>query len=118
MSDQPIELIGLDRIRHRFIGLLDDQKAHIAYHTMAAWDGQDAALVNGHLEAAREILHRIAGTAGTVGLPELGTLAQHCEIQITRYLEGAYADLGICPGEIMWTADRFMEHRLPDARAA
>lgn len=103
------EMPGMDRIRTRFVDLLADRKSSIALHALAAWDGESVAVINENLEQARCILHQIAGTAGTVGFPDLGTTALQCEAQIIAHLEGPYADLAICPGEIIWRIDTFVE---------
>lgn len=103
------EIPGLDRIRVRFIELLNTRKADIAQYALAAWDAETAIEINANLEGARSILHQISGTAGTVGYPELGLTAQQCEAQIIAHLEGDYADLAICPGEIVWFIDTFVE---------
>lgn len=103
------QMAGLDRIRLRFIELLATRKADIAQYALAAWDGESAEDINANLEGARGILHQISGTAGTVGYPELGQIAQQCEAQIIAHLEGDYADLAICPGDIIWFIDTFVE---------
>jgi|AntRauTorckE5430_2_1112549.scaffolds.fasta_scaffold60815_1 hypothetical protein len=103
------ELPGLDRIRLRFIELLGVRKGEIAQYALAAWDGETAEQINQNLKAACSILHQISGTAGTVGYPDLGLTAQQCEAQIIAHLEGDYADLAICPGEIVWFIDTFVE---------
>jgi hypothetical protein len=103
------ELPDLDRVRLRFLGLLGVRASEIAHHALAAWDGESVDDINTNLVSARGILHKIAGTAGTVGYRELGITAQHCEAQITAHLEGDYADLAVCPGEIIWFIDTFVE---------
>ena len=103
------QLPGLDRIRDRFVDLLEDRKSSIAQHVLTAWDGETTDEINGNLVSARNILHQIAGTAGTVGFHDLGTTAHQCEAQIIAHLEGPYADLAICPGEIIWRIDTFVE---------
>ena len=109
MSAAALQLPGLDRIRLRFLELLEDRKVTIVQHALAAWDGETAEEINANLEVARSILHQIAGTAGTVGYEDLGVTAQHCEAEIIAHLEGPYADLAICPGEIIWFIDTFVE---------
>jgi len=109
MSALAHQMPGMDRIKHRFLELLHDRKTSIAQHALAAWDGETVELINSNLEEARNILHQIAGTAGTVGFPDLGAVAQQCEAQIIAHLEGDYADLAICPGEIIWRIDTFVE---------
>jgi chemotaxis protein histidine kinase CheA len=109
MSALTFQIPGLDRIRTRFVDLLDTRKTSIAEHALAAWDAGSAEEINTHLEQARTILHQIAGTAGTVGFAELGASAQQCEARIIAHLEGPSADLAICPGEIIWLIDTFVE---------
>ncbi|WP_298860878.1 Hpt domain-containing protein [uncultured Sulfitobacter sp.] len=109
MSSVALQIPGLDRIRLRFLDLLEHRKVNIARHALAAWDGETAEEINANLEAARSILHQIAGTAGTVGYEALGITAQHCEAQIIAHIEGPYADLAVCPGEIIWFIDTFVE---------
>jgi len=109
MNALALEMPGLDRIRDRFVDLLADRKVSIAQHALAAWDAETAEEININLENARNILHQIAGTAGTVGFPQLGETAHQCETQIIAHLEGPYADLAICPGGIIWFIDTFVE---------
>lgn len=109
MSTLTLEMPGLDRIRSRFIDLLTERKTLIAEHALAAWDGQTAEEINSNLEAARGILHQIAGTAGTVGYPDLGETAQKCEALIIAHLEGSNGMATACPGEIIWCIDTFVE---------
>ncbi|MEQ6249962.1 Hpt domain-containing protein [Sulfitobacter sp. HNIBRBA3233] len=108
MNAAALELPGLDRIRARFVELLDDRRTLIAQHALAAWDAETSEDINGNLEAAKALLHQIAGTAGTVGYPQLGSAAQQCEAEIIAHLEGDYADLAVCPGEIIWRIDGFV----------
>lgn len=109
MSALALQMPGIDHIRAHFVALLEDRSTSIAQHALAAWDGETVEDINGHLERARTTLHQIAGTAGTLGFDELGATAQRCEEQIIAHLEGPYADLAICPGEIIWCIDTFVE---------
>ncbi|UWR21933.1 Hpt domain-containing protein [Sulfitobacter sp. S190] len=108
MNAVALELPGLDRIRARFVDMLDERQSTIAQHALNAWDGETVEQINGNLEAAKGILHQIAGTAGTVGFQDLGQSAHECEVEIINHLEGPYADLAICPGEIIWRIDSFV----------
>ncbi len=109
MSALALEMPDIDLIRHGFLDLLPERKVAIAQHALAAWDGETAEVINENLEQARSILHQIADTADTVGYAELGNTAQHCESQITAHLKGQYVDLAVCPGEIIWFIDTFVE---------
>ena len=109
MSVLALEMPNCNRVRHPFLNLLTERKAAIARHALAAWDGETAEIINANLEQARSILHQIADTAATAGYAELGITAQHCESQIVAHLEGSYADLAVCPGEIIWFVDTLVE---------
>lgn len=108
MNAAALNLPGLEKIRERFVALLSERKALIAQHALAAWDGETAEEIVENLEAAKSVLHQIAGTAGTVGFPELGASAMQCEAEIIAHVDGDYADLAICPGEIIWRIDGFV----------
>ena len=109
MNAHSLQMPGIDHIRAHFVVLLEDRKAGIAQHALAAWDGETVEDINSHLEHARNTLHQIAGTAGTLGFDALGATAERCEAQINAHLDGPYADLAICPGEIIWCIDTFVE---------
>ena len=109
MSAAAFELPGLERIRGRFVQLLNTRKSRIAHHALAAWDAKNANDITANLEEARSILHQISGTAGTVGYPDLGILAQQCEARIIAHTEGPDARTAVCPDEIIWSIDSFVE---------
>lgn len=101
-------LPGLEKIRARFIDMLSDRQALIAQHALQAWDGETVEEINDNLLAAQGILHQIAGSAGSIGLKELGDTARACELEIEAHLEGPDADLAICPGELIFQVDDFV----------
>ncbi|NNE51170.1 MAG: Hpt domain-containing protein [Sulfitobacter sp.] len=103
------ELPGLDRVRARFLDMLVPRHEQIAAHAVAAWDGETVEEINGNLAAAQAILHQIAGTAGSLGLVDLGAKAHACENEIIDHLKGPDADLAICPGEIIRDLDEFLQ---------
>tara|TARA_R110000850_G_scaffold36744_13_gene96916 strand:+ start:8202 stop:8567 length:366 start_codon:yes stop_codon:yes gene_type:complete len=92
-----------------FIARLRDQKDAACYHVMLAWDGEDAATINFHLTQARAIVHAIAAAAAQLGYADLGASAIRCETQILTHLEGDYTDLAICPCQIIYYLDVFVE---------
>jgi HPt (histidine-containing phosphotransfer) domain-containing protein len=102
------ELPGIDRVRGRFLDMLEQRQSAIAAHALAAWDGSSLEDINGNLAAAQAVLHQIAGSAGSLGFPDLGKAARHCETEIIAHLEGPDADLAICPGELIYHLDRFV----------
>ncbi|QUJ76713.1 Hpt domain-containing protein [Sulfitobacter albidus] len=108
MNAAALELPGLDKIRARFVEMLEERSSRIAQHALAAWDAETAEEINRNLSDAKDILHQIAGSAGTVGFPELGAMAQECEMEIIAHLDGEYADLAVCPGQIIWRIDGFV----------
>lgn len=108
MRDIVKELPGLERVRTRFLSMLADRQEMIASHALAAWEEDTLDGINGNLAAAQSILHQIAGTAGSLGFPELGQSARDCENEIIEHLEGPDADLAICPGEIIHHIDVFV----------
>ncbi len=109
MIQKKLELPGLDRIRTRFIEMLKDRQAAIAEHALTAWESDDLAEINGNLVGARTILHQIAGTAGSLGFDDLGTEARACELEIDDHLGGPDADLAICPAELIFHIDQFVQ---------
>ena len=96
-------------IRLSFVASLDAHAAEVARYALVAWDGECAEDINANLELARDILHQISRTARSVGYIDLGMTAHHCAAQIVAHLEGDYADLAVCPGEIIWFVDTFVE---------
>ncbi|WP_370402559.1 Hpt domain-containing protein [Sulfitobacter sp. JB4-11] len=102
------ELPGIDRVRGRFLDMLEQRQAAIAGHALAAWDGETLEDINGNLASAQAVLHQISGSAGSLGFPDLGKFARYCELEIIGHLEGPDADLAICPGELIYHLDRFV----------
>ena len=77
-------LPGLDAIRARFLHLLDERRA-----TVAAGLGELGASDTGEADALRRIqaeVHKVSGTAGTLGLTDLGSAAERCDRAILEHL--------------------------------
>ncbi|KIN70332.1 hypothetical protein Z945_3708 [Sulfitobacter noctilucae] len=89
MKDLTEELPGLERIKLRFLDLLEERSSIIANCTLAAWDTPDAAVASSELSQAQSILHQIAGSAGSLGFAALGQNARKCEEAIVRHLAEA-----------------------------
>ena len=104
------ELPGIERIRKRFVEMLDERQTLIATHGLAAWDGTTVDEIKGNLASAQAILHQIAGSAGSLCFEELGRLARQCETQIVEHLAGPRAERAHCPIEIISELDRFVAH--------
>ncbi|MFC6637213.1 Hpt domain-containing protein [Sulfitobacter sediminilitoris] len=108
MKDMVDTLPGIERVRSRFLTMLQDRKERIAAHILAAWEGETLDDVNDNLAKTEAILHQISGTAGTLGFSDLGTHARSCEGKIIAHLKGPDADLAICPGELIHEIDAFV----------
>lgn len=96
---------GLEPIRQRFRSMLAERKSDIAFHILEAWnasqDARGAEVVAGNLEDAQRMLHKIAGSAGSLGFGELGEAAFQGENEII-------ALLGLCNGAPQAVSDDVM----------
>ena len=83
-------LPGLERIRARFITMLVDRLDELEQLCDNMYeDSPDMAA----LEMSKNILHKIAGSAGTLGMTTLGDAARTCENQIISFLESSQPGL-------------------------
>ncbi|MFD1341713.1 Hpt domain-containing protein [Litorisediminicola beolgyonensis] len=80
---------GLARIRARFDALMHE-RLHALDHAAAQCPDPDQRAAA--LGEAHAILHTIAGTAGSLGLPELGDRAGQSEIRVRSCLRGGGSD--------------------------
>ncbi|MBD3662601.1 Hpt domain-containing protein [Sulfitobacter aestuariivivens] len=78
---------GLERVREKFLGLLAERRSAIALHTLAALDAHSPAETEAELLEAQNILHKIAGTAGSLGFDTLGNEARASEEAIIATLQ-------------------------------
>lgn len=108
MKDIAAELPGIARIRMHFLSLLGERQATLAGHALAAWEADTPQAVTENLAAAEGILHQIAGSAGSLGLDDLGEAAHLCEMAIMEYLQGDDTPSGPCPVEIMERIDAYV----------
>jgi hypothetical protein len=108
MTDTAHELPGIERIKLRFLNLLEDRQSAVAHHAMAAWDTTDPEIMCGELEAAQNILHQISGSAGSLGFGDLGQAARDCENEIITYLEQVGSTSADVPVVIMGQMDQFV----------
>ncbi len=95
MKDTAVALPGLERIKARFLALLEERQGLIAHHALAAWEEKTPSKMYAHLQVAQGTLHQIAGTSGSLGFHDLGIAARDCENAILRYLE--HPDLAEMP---------------------
>lgn len=102
------ELPGLDRIRARFIHLLIERQAEIAQHALLAWESNDAVAKIENLQAARNIVHQISGTAGSLGFWELGQAARECEELIIKHLENTPSADTALLNDVLLSLDAFV----------
>jgi HPt (histidine-containing phosphotransfer) domain-containing protein len=99
---------GLEKVRVRFLIMLEDRQCQIANHALTAWDGDSVDVINGNLKKAQDVLHKIAGSSGSLGFHALGDAARDCEHEVIAHLEGPYADLALCPPGVIHQMDRFI----------
>jgi hypothetical protein len=105
----PHQLSELEDMRLSFVASLSARASEVAQYALAAWDSWSAEEINNSLELARDILQQISQTAISIGYIDLGVTAHHCAAQMSAHLEGDYADLAVCPGEIIWFVDIFVK---------
>ncbi len=79
------ELPELLRIRERFVEMHHDRHDQLEVLLDAARRGIDPHTA---LAEARRILHKIGGTAGTLGFAAFGTAAREVEYMIDAFLDG------------------------------
>lgn len=77
---------GLGRIRKQFLARLFDRREQILWNTLRAGEANTFAERQTYLAAVRDILHQIAGTAGTLGFPDFGASARRIENNIDEFL--------------------------------
>ncbi|WP_448329319.1 Hpt domain-containing protein [Sulfitobacter sp. M13] len=104
-----LELPGIERIRARFLEMLEQRQRALAEHALAAWEGTYLQDINDNLTEARRILHQIAGTAGSLGFDDLGTIARDNEVAIDTHLDGPNGKIASCPTEIIFGLDDFLK---------
>ena len=78
---------GLSRIRIQFLARLVHRRAQILSNSLAASEAKDPLKVAGHLDIVRDVLHQIAGTAGTLGFGDFGSDARRIENSIIGLLK-------------------------------
>ena len=101
MKDMTDALPGLARVREKFLSLLEDRCGKIVEYTLAAWQATEDTEKRTHLTVAGTILHQIAGTAGSLGLQDLGEAAQSCEQAIIDFMDLPNAPPEMCSHIIM-----------------
>ena len=77
---------GLNRIRNQFLARLFDRRQQILWYTRKAGEANTPKESQKHLAEVRNILHQIAGTAGTLGFADFGSTARQIENDIDVYL--------------------------------
>jgi len=93
------------RIRERFVVLHHER--HDRLEVLLAGLQHGCAVADG-LAEARSILHKIGGTAGTLGFMAFGTAAREVEYLIDIHLEGHGPDAA----EIIRALDRLLDDSL------
>lgn len=101
-------LPGIETVRTRFLALLKERQGTIAHHAVTAWNSTDPKEVRNNLESAQNILHKISGTAGSLGFAPLGCAARDCENGIIDHIEGINGNMAAFPQEIINRLDIFI----------
>lgn len=93
MNVQNVDALpGIERIRTRFLELLEDR---IESLEDAVVEFELPATGRNNLIKAQTILHKIAGSAGTLGFDRLGESARVCEENIISHLRDATPTLDV-----------------------
>jgi hypothetical protein len=111
-------LPGFAALRTKFMTILEGAQADIASHAMDAWNAETSAGKTTSLAAARAILHKIAGSAGSFGLKDVGAAASACEAMIDTHLDAPASDRQPCPSDILIAIDDFVSRCEPYLDAA
>jgi hypothetical protein len=109
MRDFAIQDDDQNTVSIEFLECLEKRRNLVAQYALAAWDGETTDGINADLANARLVLQLVTQQAVATGYTALGMTAQQCDARIQAHLEGPYADLAICPGEIIWWVDTFAE---------
>lgn len=88
MTDHAVTA-GLDAIRARFLGVLNERLDRMEMHGM---DLGDPATRLPALQAIGADAHKLAGTAATLGYPELGAMARSVDVTILEILSSNGAE--------------------------
>lgn len=102
MKMEALALPGMERIRARFLEMLDERLRLIDALFGASETGFPTTDT---LKRTQEVLHKIAGTAGTLGMPALGESARECEEMILSHVEVGAPDVG----NILRSLGRFVD---------
>lgn len=96
--------VQLATVRARFLALLDDRLDMIEYHraSIGRNDDDSAPLIG-----VRDIAHKIAGTAGTLGFGEMGGQAASVELAIMEEMKAGGAVKA--SGDLCARIDSFLE---------
>lgn len=95
---------GLEGVRGRFMALLATRCATIREELRLVLNDRDKAREAFH--RIERVLHMIAGSAGTLGMPRLGNRARACEYTISAHLSGD----GTTKVQVVDSITAFLEH--------
>lgn len=88
--------IQLAPVRARFLTLLDDRLDMIEYHRASLGRTEDD---RASMLGVRDIVHKISGTAGTLGFADMGSQAAKVELAIMDEMQAegtVKASAGLC----------------------
>lgn len=104
-------LPGIARIRERFLAMQNDRHDALEDYLTTINSGEDC---HAALRGARDILHKIAGTAGSLGFAELGEAAVKAEAVVQDHIDINIHDRSAVTEEL----DRFLELSITYCRSA
>ncbi|MFX0543018.1 Hpt domain-containing protein [Roseovarius sp. S4756] len=108
MKDLATDLPGFVALRAKFLAMLQERQGNLAGLALDAWNTRSGAEKVEKLDEAARLLHKMSGSAGSFGFPELGKAAARCEALICAHLEEDDVLKTPCPAEIISAADAFV----------
>ena len=87
MTSHDLALPGLVLIRQKFLVRLAENQKDLEACVAIIDGGSDDASVRQNIQSAVAILHKVSGSAGSLGFAELGVLAHNCERTIRATLD-------------------------------
>ncbi|MCR8726088.1 Hpt domain-containing protein [Frigidibacter sp. ROC022] len=102
MNSLAHKLPGIARIRERFLEMHDERHDALEDALTLISSGEDCQQA---LLTARDILHKIAGSAGSLGFADLGEAAGKAETVVQEHIDTNFRDQTPVTEEL----DRFLE---------
>ncbi|MDF1669969.1 MAG: Hpt domain-containing protein [Roseovarius sp.] len=88
MTSAIVSMPGIERIQNRFLQKLDQREVRLSNAIHVSCENDSERERKEALRECQQILHKLAGSSGTVGFKDLGEGARYCEELIEAYLAG------------------------------